>query len=112
MTKRTKVKVVKQHGKSALVEWHRAYVPVERVIDDTCDDETLERGIPHGIPWEELIDVGSITPEAIACELRAHGLWTRADLNQRDRALIRIGTNMVGHAVWSAAKAYEKRGGN
>jgi len=111
------VKIVEQHGKSVLVQWkedaglRRVYVPVKKIVDDTCDAETLERGIPHGIRWEELIDVGDITPEAIARELRQHGLWTLADLRQYDRHLIRIGTNLVGRAVWNAAQAHEAQGG-
>lgn len=108
---RVNVQVVEQHGKSALVEWRRAYVPAKRVIDDTCDAETLERGIPHGIPWEELIDVSNITPQTIAQELRKHGLWTLEDLREHDRRLIRIGTNLVGRAVWDAAKTHEAQGG-
>lgn len=85
------VKVIRTEKQSALVEWvddgmHRAYVPASAVKDDAVSPITLSRGVPYGIPWEkaEL----SATADALAANLRARGIWTRADLIKSQQSAI------------------------
>jgi len=84
---RLPVRVVGRQGASALVEWidaegmyRRAYVPLDRVRDNTVESRDLERGIPYGLPWEQWITI-EVTPESIANDLRRRGVWTWADIN-------------------------------
>jgi len=83
---RLPVRLVAHKDGSALVEWldpdgyHRAYVPMDRLKDGTVGAKDLERGIPHGLAWEEWIEV-TATPEHIANELRRRGVWTWEDMN-------------------------------
>ena len=84
---RLPVRLVGQKDGSALVEWldeaglyRRAYVPADKVKDNTVASKELAKGIPYGLPWEEWIEV-TATPEHIANELRRHGVWCWADLN-------------------------------
>jgi len=48
-----------------------------------------------------------ITANEIADALHSAGIWDIADLRKHDRKLIRIGTNLIGHAVWTAAQKVE-----
>lgn len=86
--KQVAVKVVAQKDQSALVEWaagddvRRAYVPAGKIEGGRCDLETLEAGIPYGAPWEDLVDLSGLTPQAVARQLRRHGIWTRADIER------------------------------
>jgi hypothetical protein len=84
---RLPVRLVAHKDGSALVEWldeagmyRRVYVPLEKVDKGTVASKDLAKGIPHGLPWEEWIEV-TATPEYIANELRRHGCWCHEDLN-------------------------------
>jgi hypothetical protein len=104
------VRVIGAKGESALVEWEaggrlrRNFVPVDKIAEDACDAVALEVGIPYGLPWEVALDLSGVTPEAVADKLRRAGIWTLEDLRDRDRQLLRIGTDMIGSAVWKAAR--------
>ena len=107
------VRVIETKGASALVEWeangpHRAYVPKAAVGDGQADAYVLALGIPYGIDWETWIALPGDLPAVVGTALRRAGIWTYADLQQHDRALIRIGTDMIGKAVWDAAKRAPK----
>ncbi len=74
------VRIIKTKGDSALVEHEgtRVYVPVSSVKDGGVSPITLKRGVPYGLPFEEL-DPG------LAEALHAIGIWTAKDLSARQR---------------------------
>jgi len=83
-----KVRVVGRKGHAVLVEWRdeegyqRAYVPAKVVEDDYCPDDELLLGIPHGLPWGEIVGDLVISGEEIEQALRAHGIWTLEDAQE------------------------------
>src|SRR5512146_3595940 len=87
------VRVVEMRGPdTALVEWedqglHRALIPAGEIIEGAVSVETLSLGIPYGLPWEQLLTL-SATPEALAAELRANGIWSLEDLEKNPRAAV------------------------
>ena len=100
------VKVIKTKGLSSLVEWdgpQRAFVPTIEIADGQVLASTLEECPPYGIVWENFIAFGEI--EGLVCtQLKKAGIWTYEDLQNRDRILNRIATNIIGAEVWRAAK--------
>jgi hypothetical protein len=110
------VKVVKAEGQAALVQFERdgllqrRIVPGTEVQDGRCSDEALDLGIVPDcdVAWEALLDLGAITPAMVSNALRSFGIWTVDDLKLHDRVIIGIATNMIGAAVWDAAKRAEK----
>ena len=78
--KRTPVRVVATKGGSSLVEWGecRAYVPASSVKGDAVSDLTLSRGIPYGVPWDDLA-------EGLAAKMHGVGIWTTDDLAHNAR---------------------------
>ena len=86
------VTIIEHRGDSVLVEWlegdrlKRAVIPAAKAADGVTDPETLDFGIPHGLPWEEMIELHA-TPALIAEELRKRGIWTIDDMH-RDQSAI------------------------
>ena len=78
--KRTPVRVVGTKGGSSLVEWgeRRAYVPAGAVKDGNVSDLTLQRGVPYGVPWDDLA-------EGLAAKMHAVGIWTKEDMARNAR---------------------------
>lgn len=87
------VKLVQRDGHSALVEWfdgedvRRGIVPVKALKGDSIEREELERAIPYGEPWEELVEF-KITAEDLARNLRNRGIWTREDLRKNPNLVL------------------------
>ena len=89
------VQVVRKRGQSALVQWadaggqlHRAYVPTGAIDEDgNVPESVLEMGIPHGIPWSEVLSP-SATPESVEAELHRAGIWTAEDLRNNPQAAV------------------------
>jgi hypothetical protein len=76
-------KTIQIVGRAALVEYEgrRAWVPVA----EAGNPEAMARGIPYGVDWERVIaQAGGMqaTPQALAGELRARGIWTAEDLQR------------------------------
>ena len=101
------VKIRTNHGGSVVVEYQVDGIPYRSSIDPTdlidgqCPRERL-RDAPYGIDWEfDLADLARRTELA----LKAAQIWTYADLQKKDRYLNRIATNVLGGAIWSAAKS-------
>jgi len=113
--KRIEVKTIETKGASSLVEFvkddrvFRVFVPKGKIKDDTCDPDVLEKGTPYGVPWEDLLDLSDVSPETIAQELRARGIWTADDLLQHDRVLIRIATTILAEPIFAAMKRAERK---
>ena len=82
------VTVIKASDKSSLVEFikdgniQRVYIPSHMIDDGMVEDETLEIGIPYGIPWETLL-TPSATPASLAKALRSAGIWTLEDVQRK-----------------------------
>jgi len=100
------VKVIEVTGQSALVQFdvngiaYRSRVDAADVVDGMCDAERL-RDAPHGIIWRlEFPDLA----RDVEIALKRRGIWTYADLQQNDRAIVRIATDLLGAAIWDAAK--------
>ena len=100
------VRVIDIRGQSALVEYeqdgipYRSHVDAADVVGDQCPAERLADA-PHGIAWDfDFADLG----REIEIALKRARIWTYEDLQQRDRVIIRIATNLVGRAIWDAAK--------
>ena len=114
----TTVVIVKEWGKSALVEWHaegahRALVPRDAILDGQASDADLTAGIPYGVAWEDVLPV-AVTPEAITRELRRAGIWTLGDLQAQPTVALAALQRVLGlhlAALRRAAEQYEKRGG-
>jgi len=87
------VTVVRVTGESALVEYaergepRRATIPASLVQDGKAEDETLEAGVPYGVPWERL-ETAKVTPASIARALRNAGVWTCDDLRTKQMAAV------------------------
>lgn len=106
-----KVQIIEQQGDSALVQWDhngapmRGHVPTESVIEGEVGGAILDKAIPYGLSFELALE--DISAQDVIARLHQAGIWTFADLQQRDRVLIRIGTDLIGAAVWNAAKRLE-----
>ena len=112
------VRIVKAKGESALVEWddgriHRAYVPAKALRGLQCPKDVLGEAPVHGVPWELLLDLSDITPDAVADKLRRRGIWTTEDAHTQSRMLLTIGSGFIGGPVFRVTKELEakKRGG-
>jgi len=112
------VHIVKAKGESALVEWddgriHRAYVPAKALRGSQCPKDVLEEAPAHGVPWELLLDLSGVTPDAVADKLRRRGIWTTEDAHAQSRMLLTIGSGFIGGPVFRVTKELEakKQGG-
>lgn len=88
-----KVKLVRVQGQSALIQWHdgqtlqRAYIPHKLLYREEGrryrSDEYLahkpEQGIPHGMPWGDLVRL-TATPDKVEAALHSNGIFTAEDL--------------------------------
>jgi hypothetical protein len=78
------VRLVGRAGVNATVEWEadgvtrRATIPAKKVKDGAVDAETLEAGVPYGLPLESI--KVEITAGDVARELHRAGIWTAEDL--------------------------------
>jgi hypothetical protein len=100
------VRPVAARGASVLVEFERGGMPYRSYVD-VADlqaggvlAERLEDA-PCGIVWD--IDLAGMERDVEKAIKRA-GIWTYEDLKQKDRAIIRIATDLLGKAIWDAAK--------
>jgi len=114
-----RVKLVSRKGQAALVEYleggalRRCVVPLSLLSDDEVAPEALERGLPYGLPWEELLRLAT-TPEAVAQELRRRGIWTLADLRACPQAAVGALQSCYGvdrAALLRAAEHFDKERG-
>ena len=96
----TPVKVIRQDGAVALVEYidgesiRRVTVPISHIVSEQCDVSVLAAGIPFGEVWG--LHVPAIAPDEISVQLRRRGLWTKADVLKRPEE--------ARSAVYEAAK--------
>lgn len=87
------VTIIRVTGEGALVEYaergepRRVTIPASLVRDGKAEDETLEAGVPYGIPWERL-ETAKVTPASIARALRNAGIWTCDDLRTKQMAAV------------------------
>ena len=87
------VTIIRVTGEGALVEYaergepRRVTIPASLVRDGKAEDETLEAGVPYGIPWERL-ETAKVTPASIARALRNAGIWTCEDLSKNPKAAV------------------------
>jgi len=109
------VRIIEQRGPSALIEWNvdddirRAFVPADTIEGDKCDGEIVEAGVPYGIPWEELADISSITPEAIGKEMRRRGLWTADDMERNMQKVSKAIAVIISPVIISLRRAAKNR---
>ena len=105
------VKIITNHGGSVVVEYqvdgvpYRSSVDPLDLVDGQCPRERL-RDAPYGIDWE--FDIADIARET-ELALKAAQIWTYTDLQEKDRQIIRIATNILGRAIWNAAKSGRNR---
>ena len=109
------VKVIKVQGESALVEWagpNRAFVPLSEIVDGMVPESILSKCPFYGVPWEQYLDIPDrfFVIKEISEKLREAGIWTLEDLQTKDRVVTRIAANIIGRAVWSAAKRATAKG--
>ena len=86
------VRVVREAGPTALVEWSlkadtcRAYVPKEVIRNlrpdgiGSIEQAELDAGAPYGVAWEQF---APIEPQEVGRQMRRRNIWTMHDLNQR-----------------------------
>ena len=83
------VTILKRQAELVLVEYsragsvHRCYLRPEDAAPKV-PLETLNAGVPFGVPWEQLGD------DAIAKKLRAAGLWTWKSITVKRRLLAQV----------------------
>ena len=99
--KRMSVFIVKECGKTTLVEWRdgrlrRAYVPTDAVIDGMVDGEVLEAGANFGADWEDLCERATVTPNEVGEALRAAGFWTSDDIERAPLRAQAVVNKLVG----------------
>lgn len=80
METQSDVTVLEERGQSALVEkkGRRVYVPKAEVQDGKVEDVVLDAGIPHGLPFEKMVNV-QIDNAALVKALRDMGVYTKDD---------------------------------
>jgi hypothetical protein len=108
---RVPVRVIEVRGKSALIQtadFQRYYAPASKVKDGSIAQDDLDQCPTYGVPLEAYLGLGDVTADALALMLRQAGIYTLADLQVRDRQLIRIGTNLIGRVVRDAAQQAAK----
>lgn len=88
------VRVIRTQNQSALVEWvdgegraQRVYIPTSEVVDGSVSAEALAMGIPHGVPWAQLVEI-SVSPELVEQHLHRAGIWTAEDLRNNPNAAV------------------------
>jgi hypothetical protein len=114
--------LIRADGETILVEWtdekgllRRGFVPAKAFTGEGVTQKSLDRATPYGVPFERLVKITiSISPEAIAEELRRAGIWTLDDLRQHFR--VALGAFQKGlvldiAALMRAAEDYQKTGG-
>ena len=89
----TRVKVIYEKGRNVLVEWFddgmpmRGWLPWNKVRVDIVDTIELDRVMPYGEPWEDIIELRA-TPREMAKNLRKVGIWTLEDLRKNPNAAL------------------------
>ncbi len=77
----TPVEIVSTEGKTSLVKYlvddilYQVYIPTTKITNDGVDIRTLSKGLPYGLPWEQ-IGLPDITGKALAIALHNRGIWT------------------------------------
>jgi len=100
------VKVIETRGQSALVEYQRGGMPYRSHVDTNdiqaggVPAERLDDA-PCGIVWD--IDLTGMERD-VELELKRAAIWTYEDLQRKDRTIIRIATDLLGKAIWDAAR--------
>jgi hypothetical protein len=118
-TKSTPVRLIREEGKAALVEWidedgryQRAILPSKLVTDGVgggwlVAQTDLDAGMPYGVPWAELITI-EVTPQIIEHELRKAGLWTFQDLQANPNVTLGALVAAYGVSLSSLLRLKEK----
>jgi len=105
------VTIIERHRASAIVQYvvdgmpYRSSIDPNDLIDGQCPRERLADA-PYGIDWE--FDIADIARET-ELALKKAKIWTFTDLQEKDRQYIRIATNVLGRAIWKAAKSGRNR---
>jgi len=84
---------------------YRSYVDALDLVDGQCPRERLA-DVPYGVAWE--FDFPNLERDA-ELALKQAQIWTYEDLQEKDRQIIRIATNLLGRAIWEAAKRGRNR---
>jgi len=100
--KKVKVKVLRQEGDAALVEWRnrdiprRVMVPVSEVDGQGwITKESLDAGMEYGLPWAGMVGRLSATPKKLERALHNDGIWTAQDFLHRWRKVQQIFARLV-----------------
>lgn len=86
------VRVIQRQDQAALVEWfdgkdyHRVTIPQAQVKSGLIKQSVLDKGVPHGLPWERLFNI-TATPKDMAKKLRQRGVFTVRDIDLNPTAL-------------------------
>lgn len=90
--KRVRVTVIGRKGTNKIVQYktadgypRRVYIPQEEEKNGKVAVRVLDAGMPFGTEWERYIEEQTITPAEIAGSLRAKGIWTLEDLEDKHR---------------------------
>lgn len=106
------VKIIGSKGRSVLVQVEgprRYYIPKSAVKDGSVEASVIAKGIEYGIDWEKYLDLSELTIDVVASKLRRNGIWTREDVQAKDRRIGQIAMNVIGKAVRQAAKRADER---
>lgn len=99
------VRTIKAGEKMCLVEYFengqpkRTTIPIKNIKDGKTIHNTLKKGTPYGIPFEEL-NFPQLTAQDIGNIFRNHGLWTPDDF--------RLKPQEVNSALMSLAGKFHK----
>lgn len=119
--KPVEVRVVQQERDLYLVAWSergkskRAWVTPDMVVTQTDNAATVYdpgAGVPYGVEWHRLIELGDVTPRKLEEELHRRGIWTIADLRNKPQEVVGAiqSTYAFGRAqLLQAAERYEEK---
>jgi hypothetical protein len=102
------IEIIETHGHTSLVQYeeggllYRSFVDTLDIVGEQCPRERLNDA-PYGIDWERFLKIPDLK-RIIHDEMTRHNIWTKADLQQQDRIIIRIATDTLGRAIWRAVK--------
>lgn len=113
------VQIVRQERDLILVEWRernkskRTWVTPDMIVTKTDNVATVTNpggGIPYGVEWHRLIDLGETTPRKVEEELHRRGIWTIADLRSNPQEIVSALQSAYGFSraqLLQAAERYE-----
>lgn len=114
------VHIIRQERDLYLVGWtergksRRAWITPDMVVTKTDNVAAVTSpgaGVPYGVEWHRLIELGNVTPRKLEEELHRRGIWTIADLRNSPQEVVGAIQSTYAFAraqLLQAAERYEE----